>query len=396
MLRYDVGICMSRFTLLVLLTFTAIAGTSHQAIVLAQPADLSGRWQLNHELSEFPKEVGFDADWAATSSGQTSTTPGGQSRRGSPSAASPFSTRRQSEDDVKRERQLTAEVRTPSERLTIAQDTAAVTIASAKSVSRTIHPNGRQEVIQLDGVPVSVTSRWEGDRLVVSYLIDQDRELRYTYGRSISPSHLIVDVQFLEKGKGDRVRRIYEPSTGVETTPADTTPAAPPAAPSAPSRPGSPTAPAPARPAAPAPEPFNQQQDAELKGLTSLGLVVEDLSQQARACGLNQSTLEAGLAKRLTDAGFTVARNSDEDTYLYVLVMTTSSAGTCISRYDAFLYTHTTAQLSYQTMPVLVQVSLLHKGGLAGGGAATHADAVVRGLQEYVDQFATRIRNAGK
>jgi len=67
-----------------------------------------------------------------------------------------------------------------------------------------------------------------------------------------------------------------------------------------------------------------------------------------------------------------------------------------VSRYDAFLYTHTTATLAYQKTPVLVQVSLLHKGGLAGGASATHADAVLRGVQEYVDQFATRIHDANK
>ena len=37
---------------------------------------------------------------------------------------------------------------------------------------------------------------------------------------------------------------------------------------------------------APAQGTFNQQPGAELKGLTKLGIVVEDLSPQAAACGL--------------------------------------------------------------------------------------------------------------
>jgi hypothetical protein len=41
-------------------------------------------------------------------------------------------------------------------------------------------------------------------------------------------------------------------------------------------------------------------------------------------------------------------------------------------------------------------VSLLHKGGLAGGAPATHGQAVVRGVQEFVDGFVTRIRDANK
>ena len=124
---------------------------------------------------------------------------------------------------------------------------------------------------------------------------------------------------------------------------------------------------------------------------------MEDLSPQAAACGLSQGTLETAVSKRLSDAGFRVLRNSDEDTYVYVNVITTSlSTGLCVSRYDVFLYTHTTAKLSYQETPVLVQVSLLHKGGIAGGAPAAHAEGVLRGVQEYVDQFSTRIRDANK
>ena len=142
---------------------------------------------------------------------------------------------------------------------------------------------------------------------------------------------------------------------------------------------------------------FNQQPDGELKGLTNLGLVVEGLTPQAAACGLSQGTLETAVAKRLSDAGFRVLRNSDEDTYVYVNVIATSlSTGLCVSRYDVFLYTYTTAKLSYQERPVLVQVSLLHKGGLAGGAPAAHAEGVLRGVQEYVDQFSTRIHDANK
>lgn len=134
-----------------------------------------------------------------------------------------------------------------------------------------------------------------------------------------------------------------------------------------------------------------------LKGLMKLGVVVEELSGQAAACGLRQDALEAAVVKQLSDAGFKVVVNSDEDTYLYVNVITASLAnGLCVSRYDASLTTHTTATLSYQTTPVLVEVSLLHKGGLSGGGPAAHGEAVRRALVEYVGQFATQIRDANR
>jgi hypothetical protein len=112
---------------------------------------------------------------------------------------------------------------------------------------------------------------------------------------------------------------------------------------------------------------------------------------------LSRETIESALSRRLTDAGLAVRRNSDDDTYVYVNIITTSvSNGTCVSRYDAFLYTHATATLSYRDRPVLVQVSLMHRGGIGASAPTAHAAAVVRGLEQYVDLFVTQISDANK
>ncbi len=221
-----------------------------------------------------------------------------------------------------------------------------------------------------------------------------------TYARAASPPQLVVDVQFIERGGGDGVRRIYEPASASETlapataAPSRATTTSGAGLPAVNNADSSKSVGSVDRMSA---QTFNQQPDAELKGLTKLGVVVEDLSPQAAACGLNQGALETAVSKRLSDSGFKILRNSDEDTYVYVNVITSSlSNGLCVSRYDVFLYTHTMAKLTYQETPVLVQVSLLHKGGIGGGAAAAHAAEVLRSVQEYVDQFATRIRDANK
>jgi len=142
---------------------------------------------------------------------------------------------------------------------------------------------------------------------------------------------------------------------------------------------------------------FAQKPDAELRGITVVGVEVEELGSQAAACGLSRDTIQAAMSKVLADNGLKVVRNTDTDTYLYVNVNTVSLAtGLCVSRYDAFLYTHVSARLPYQDQPVLVQVSLLHEGGLAGGGKAGHAENVIKNLKGYVEQFTSRIRAAGQ
>ena len=376
--------------------FGLVAAGMAAAVVVLVPArteaqdvsPLAGGWTLNRSLSELPREIGFNVAWlpSPSSAGQgAGPTGGGRGRRGSGGGggnsgpAPAFSRPRESSEDARRLQLLTAEARNPPVRLMIVDTPTAVTITNELGQSRALHPDGKQESIEFQGVPFLATTKRDGDRLVVVYYVEQDREVRYTYSHSANPSELIVDVQFLEHGTGDKARRVYE--FGVE--------------PEIPR--GAAARTASAQSDRQTPDAFDQRPGAELRGLKSLGILVEDLSAQAIACGLNHDALEAALSKRLTDGGFAVRKNSDEDTYLYVNVMTTPlSNGTCVSRYDAFLYTHATATLSYRDQPVLVQVSLMHRGGIGSSAPTGHATAVARGLEHDVDLFVSLIHEANK
>jgi len=378
---------MKRSFAVVYLAMTAAAALLADARAAAQPASaLDGVWALNRSLSEFPREMGFDVDWIAspTGDGQSAgSSGGGRGRRGSGGgargSAGPFSMRRESYEDARRVQLATAEARNPPARLVVVDTLAAVTITNELGQSRSLRPDGKEQSIEVEAVPIPVTTKRDGDRLVVTYHVEQGRDVRYTYSRSAAPPQLIVEVQFLEHGEGDKARRVYEPGAGADT---------------ATSRPA---AAAPASPASQARETFDARPGAELRGLKNLGILVEDVSAQAVACGLNHDAIETAVSQRLTAAGFTVRRNSDEDTYLYVNLMTTTMPnGTCVSRYDAFLYTHATANLSYRDQPVLVQVSLMHRGGIGSSAATAHGAAVVRALESYVDLFVTQIRDANR
>jgi hypothetical protein len=347
---------------------------------------LAGAWTLNRSLSEMPRELGFNTSWLAGSGGEQSGSNGGRGRRGSGGSrgAGGFYAPRESPDDARRVQLLTAEARNPPARLMVVDTPAVVTITNELGQSRTLHPDGRQEWIQAEGVQVLTTSRRDADKLLVLYHVEQDRDVRYTYSKNASPPQLIVEVEFLEHGAGDKARRVYDAGNATETLTPPAATAGPPAS-------------SPASPAQQTPEKFDARPGAELKGLKSLGILVEDLSQQAIGCGLNHDAIETSLVKRLTDGGFSVRKNSDEDSYVYINVMTsTLSNGLCVSRYDAFLYTHATANLSYHDQPVLVQVSLMHRGGIGSSAPSAHAAAVTRGLETYVDLFISQIRDANK
>ncbi len=383
----------------------ALAFGSLAARALAADPNLAGRWTLNRQLSQFPADVGFGMDLAG---------PAGLDTRGGSGGLPAAARFQESQDDAKRRDLLVEEVRSPWSHLTIAQSDTAVTVTDGSGQSRTFHPTGREEILSLGQLPVATTTRWDTNRLEVTYKVEPNRQLRYTYSRTLDPPQLVVQIRFIERGGRDVITRVYQPTSANEAASPDRIgpPAAPPEfgtppAGASPAKPAVPAAPPPA-PAAGLPQgipPLSPQKplgavrgpDAELKGISQLGVVVEDMGSQASACGLSQGPIEAAVTKSLTDAGLKVMRNADEDTYVYVqIIPATISPGLCVSRYDAFLYTYTTATLSYQTSPVLAQVTLLHKAGIAGGGPKANADKVLEAIKQYADEFAKRIRAANQ
>ena len=366
-----------------------------------ESGNLTGRWVLNHSESQVDKQIGFNPAWLAAGTRgaerDSGGGEGGRSRRGSGADPKGGFIPRESAEDAQRVQQLSAEARMPSPHLTIIDSRGTVTITDADDISRTLHTDGNDDYLQIRGLAVTAATIRDGGRVVVRYKIQQGRELRYTYTRE-SGAKLTLDIQFVEGGRvADSVRRVYDligPNAPFPT-PVVTSKTESGAAGGVPAVPPSNAAPAGAS-AAP-PEPFNQQPDAELKGLTRLKIVIEGLGAQAASCGLTEAALEAAVAGKLKSAGFTVLTNTDEDSYVYVNVITGSlSTGSCVSRFDVNVYTHTTARLSYQPTPVLVQVSLLHRGGISASAAAGHGATVVKGVSEYLDEFIARIKAANK
>ena len=377
--------------------------------------DLTGSWTLNRASSQFPDEIGFGAD--PFGGGPGGTDEGGARRRGGGGGVSrsPEGLQRpfilpETQDDAQRRRFLTDEVRLPPNRLTIAVTPASVTITPDLGAARTLLPGRRDESVAFGSITVTTTATWEAERrLTVAYSAEASRVVRYTYEVTPSPRQLIVDVEFVGRGGGDKVRRVYDPApTDPPAGSQSTATAAPPvvaggaplprlALPPDALPPG--TRPAAMPPAASVPPAaaIDQRPDAPLKGLARLGLVIEGLEADAAKCGLKADALDAAVSTHLTDAGFRVLRNTDDETYLYVNVnAVTASAGLCVTRYDVTLYSHAAAPLAHTSAPVELQVELLHKGGLAGGSPAQNGDAVTKNVLEYVDQFATRIKNANK
>ena len=376
------------------------------------PVDLDGIWKLNRELSQFPRDLGFGMD--VIGGGRTTITdPGGRGGGGSSVSPGLVANRPASREEAENSKQLVNEVRNPPAGLTIASSAGTIVVTTEGGRARKYYPDGREAFTELDAAPVATVTRWEASRLVIRYKVEPGREVRYTVSRKASPPQLVIQAELLERGGRDTVVRVYdlegagEPAAGAQVPAAGAASQAPPVIPLPSQRPGAvppPQPPAdaakplmPAVPSSAAPANLDQTPGAELKGLSALGIVVEDLGAEAASCGLRQDAIEAAAAKSLSAAGLKVLRNTVEDTYVYIRVVTAATTtGTCFSRYDAYVYSYTAATMSYGSRPALVQVSLLNRGGMTASGIKGHGEAVIRALAQYVDQFAAQIRDANK
>jgi hypothetical protein len=189
------------------------------------PVQLAGRWTLNREQSEFPKEVAFgietpDGDSSqggrqgAGSRGGGGGRGGSRSRSGSTSSGDGFSLAsvRESEEDVNKIKELIADAKNPSPTLTIAQTESAVSITDAQDRTRAFHPTGKEEIEQLDAGPLGATSKWNGPQLTVQFKIRSDRVFEYVYSR-LPSGQLLVETR-LEEGRARErpqvIKRVYD------------------------------------------------------------------------------------------------------------------------------------------------------------------------------------------
>jgi hypothetical protein len=202
-----------------------VCAWGYVAIAAATPAVLTGRWKLNRELSEFPKEVAFgiettDGD-AAGSGRQGGGGSRGGGRRGGGGSSSGGGRSlggfnadavRESEEDVNKLKELIASAKNPATVLIISQTETAVSITDSQDRTRTFHTTGKEETVELDAGPVGVTAKWLGPQLAVQFTIRKDRIFRYVYSR-LPSGQLLVETR-LEEGrsrdKADVIKRIYD------------------------------------------------------------------------------------------------------------------------------------------------------------------------------------------
>jgi hypothetical protein len=153
-------------TLLLMSLVAAAAGLASFPIHAQAPSSLEGVWTLDRSASEPAHDIGFDMPFGARGLGGAAQGQDGGSNgrgRGRESSAGdnrggsePVFPRPESYEQAQLISALTDEARNPPARMTIIDTPTAVTMTTDLGLSRTLHPNGQEESIEIHSVPATI------------------------------------------------------------------------------------------------------------------------------------------------------------------------------------------------------------------------------------------------
>jgi hypothetical protein len=178
------------------------APTTHAA----RATDLSGHWTIDHAQSQFPADIGFDPaiDAPDTPAGAS----GGGRGGGRGGGGLALSAKPETEQNIKIIADLVSEAKDPWPAFDVTQTDTVVTIAAPGGLSRQFHPGGSKPDEQhLASGGIDSRAKWDRTTLLIDYVVDKNRVVRYAYSRDTGT--LTVAVSFLDHGRGDAMTRIY-------------------------------------------------------------------------------------------------------------------------------------------------------------------------------------------
>jgi hypothetical protein len=128
-----------------------------------------------------------------------------------------------------------------------------------------------------------------------------------------------------------------------------------------------------------------QAQVRGLTGLQSARIVIEDLDEEARQCGVTRDTLDAAARITLSNSRLRVD-NGDVGPYYYVQVTVLRSGTYCMAAINVALTRPVWLRPGAQTQDVVL-ARVWSRGGVISGGEANFGRRVMMDVEGYTKQF---------
>jgi hypothetical protein len=197
--------------------------TGHGQSASAGKPNFSGVWILNRALSDAPPQPGIGArasgpggdqgDRAGRGGRGEFDRPAGGGRLGRTGdggyrgeRSGPTANRSDRRSAIE---ELTSELRNPSASLTISHADPTLAVTNAQDWTRLFQTNGQKDPHQAGAATVLSTTKWDGDRLVTEYDLENGRKIRIIYSLVPGTRQLLEQVSF---ANGQTLKRLYDPA----------------------------------------------------------------------------------------------------------------------------------------------------------------------------------------
>lgn len=152
---------------------------------------------------------------------------------------------------------------------------------------------------------------------------------------------------------------------------------------------------------------ISELERANLKGVTTVGISVLGIDDDARKCNLTQEGLSASVGKAFTEAGLKVQEGAPITAAVRAVVFPPNQ-GVCIGFFDAAIETQVSTSLRHQmtneeasafmngkAQPATVVIARLWSGGdLVTGGPTAFGERASTSVRKRFDEFVAKVKLA--
>lgn len=181
-----------------------VLATAGGWVLAGGPSDLSGRWKLNHDLSDDPREKMREAPGRRGGAGPRGGRGGFGGRRGGRFGGG----REVPEGDA--ERQQTSFDPAALETLSIVHYDPALRITDGIGREHALVTDGRKVEEERSAGTVKMRAEWKDGHVVVTTAPDHGPKIVETYAVTADGSVLTVTTKIESRGRGFEYRRVYD------------------------------------------------------------------------------------------------------------------------------------------------------------------------------------------
>jgi S1-C subfamily serine protease len=126
-----------------------------------------------------------------------------------------------------------------------------------------------------------------------------------------------------------------------------------------------------------------------LQGLSRVDLVIDDLDEQDKECGLTKSAVRTAVMYPLSSSRIEVDQSADVVLYVAIGTLSFRADRLCVSHVKLQVLSVQSVMLSFSDLQTRAEVELWHSGGMLSSDRDSHARRITGSIEQRLKKFIT-------